>query len=220
MSIRYIPIKDTTECSTSASYLDVLLKLDTNGKLTPQLYMINGTISISPSSTSLTYVVIFQPHLCMVCRLYIATYSLCKSLLGIRSVFTSRQTIDKEVDVTRVSNVSLAGSFLQIVWSLQWYYLPIQPFFGPHAAWYVKPFLTLILTTVHTVYLIWKKGSRRVWSIDRGCSLLHGTWFHLWYIQRSVCAHSLICTSYWIYEIEYCSLFLSFHYNLATSTYL
>jgi hypothetical protein len=30
--------KDTTECSTPASYLDVLLKLDTNGKLTTQLY--------------------------------------------------------------------------------------------------------------------------------------------------------------------------------------
>jgi hypothetical protein len=40
----------------------------------------------------------------------------------------------------------------------------------------VKPFLTLILTTVHTIYPIWKKGSRRVWSIDRGCLLLHGTW--------------------------------------------
>jgi hypothetical protein len=33
-----LEIKDTTECSTSASYLDVLLKLDTNGKLTTQLY--------------------------------------------------------------------------------------------------------------------------------------------------------------------------------------
>jgi hypothetical protein len=35
-----LEFKDTTECSTSASYLDVhvLLKLDTNGKLTTQLY--------------------------------------------------------------------------------------------------------------------------------------------------------------------------------------
>jgi hypothetical protein len=31
-------IKVTTECSTSASYLNKLLKLDTNGKLTTQLY--------------------------------------------------------------------------------------------------------------------------------------------------------------------------------------
>jgi hypothetical protein len=33
-----LEIKDTTECSKSASYLDVLLKLDTNGKLTTPLY--------------------------------------------------------------------------------------------------------------------------------------------------------------------------------------
>ena len=33
-----LEIKDTTECSTFASYLDVLLKLDTNGKITTQLY--------------------------------------------------------------------------------------------------------------------------------------------------------------------------------------
>ena len=33
-----LEIKDSTECSTSASYLDVLLKLDTNGKITTQLY--------------------------------------------------------------------------------------------------------------------------------------------------------------------------------------
>jgi hypothetical protein len=71
--------------------------------------------------------------------------------------------------------------------------------------------MTLILTTVHSVYLIWKKGSPRVWLIYRGCLLLHGTWSHLWYIQRSLYAHSLICTSYRTYEIEYCSLFLSFH---------
>jgi hypothetical protein len=32
-----LEIKDTTNCSTSASYLDVLLKLDTNGKLMTQL---------------------------------------------------------------------------------------------------------------------------------------------------------------------------------------
>jgi hypothetical protein len=33
-----LEMKDTTESSTSASYLDVLLKLDTNGKITTQLY--------------------------------------------------------------------------------------------------------------------------------------------------------------------------------------
>ena len=43
MSIQYIPtneleIKDTTESSMSASYLDILLNIDINGKLTTQLY--------------------------------------------------------------------------------------------------------------------------------------------------------------------------------------
>jgi hypothetical protein len=33
-----LEIKDTTEGSTSASYLDALLTLDTNGKITTQLY--------------------------------------------------------------------------------------------------------------------------------------------------------------------------------------
>jgi hypothetical protein len=33
-----LEIKDTTECSTSALYLDVLLKLDTNGKIATQFY--------------------------------------------------------------------------------------------------------------------------------------------------------------------------------------
>jgi hypothetical protein len=33
-----LEIKDTTESSTSASYLDVLLNIDAGGKLTTQLY--------------------------------------------------------------------------------------------------------------------------------------------------------------------------------------
>jgi hypothetical protein len=33
-----LEIKDTTESSTSASYLDVLLNIDADGKLTTQLY--------------------------------------------------------------------------------------------------------------------------------------------------------------------------------------
>ena len=32
-----LEIKDTTECSTSASYLDVLVKLDTNSRIKTQL---------------------------------------------------------------------------------------------------------------------------------------------------------------------------------------
>jgi hypothetical protein len=50
----------------------------------------------------------------------------------------------------------------------------------------VLHFDTLILTTVHNVYLIKRTVSWQMWSVDRGCLLLLGTWSHLSYIQRSV----------------------------------
>jgi hypothetical protein len=106
--------------------------------------MTNGMISISPSSTSLTYVVIFKLQMHMV-LIHLAADSVCKSLFdmfNIRSVFSSRQSTDKQVDVTEVSTVSFAGSFPKISRSLQWSYLPIQPFVGPHVVWYV-PYLSL-----------------------------------------------------------------------------
>jgi hypothetical protein len=70
--------------------------------------------------------------------IYLAAYSICKSLLEIRSVFSSRQSTYKQVDVTGVSTVSFTDSFPQILWSLQRSYWPIQPFFGPNAFWYVS----------------------------------------------------------------------------------
>jgi hypothetical protein len=72
-------------------------------------------------------------------------------------------------------------------------------------------------TTGRAVYRTWKWGSRRVWLVNRGCLLLHGTWSHHLCIQRSVYAHSLICISYKTNEIDYWSLFLSFHWkNMGT----
>jgi hypothetical protein len=178
--------------------------------------MINGTISISPSSTSLTYVVIFQPHLrmlCIYCSLFVmqelARHTISFYFEAIdwqRSwchkgfkCLAYRQLSANFIVVTTI--LFTHTTFLWATWCLICFI---------HVT-IVKPFLTLILTTVHNVCLLWKKGSRRVWSIDRGCLLLHGTWSHLWYIQRSVYAHPLICFSYWTCEIEYCSLFLSFH---------
>jgi hypothetical protein len=60
-----LEIKDAIESSTSASYLDVLLKLDTNGKITIQLYDKRDDFNFSIVNF-LTYVVIFQLHLHMV----------------------------------------------------------------------------------------------------------------------------------------------------------
>jgi hypothetical protein len=115
-----LEIKDTTECSTSALYLDILLKLDISGKLTTQLYDKWDDFNFSPSSTFLSYVAIFQFHLHM--------------------VFISRSWLNvltKKVEVTGVSTFSFTRSFLQVLWSLQRSSLPIQPFFGPIAVWCV-----------------------------------------------------------------------------------
>jgi hypothetical protein len=175
--------------------------------------MTNGTISISPSSTSLTYVVISQPHLRMVC-----TY---RSLFVMQEL--ARHTISFYFEAVYWQTITCHKGFKFLAYMhLSANVIVVTTILFTHTTFLVatccltrfiaivKPFLILVFTTVHTVYLIWKKGSRRVWSIDRGYSLLHGTWSHLWYIQRSVYAHSLIYISYRTYEIEYCSIFLSF----------
>jgi hypothetical protein len=125
---------------------------------------------------------------------YLAADSVCKGLFDIRSIFSSRQSTDKHVDVTGVSTVSFTGSFLQSLQSLiQCCYLPKQPFFGPHAVWYVSyQSFTNCSWNTDLDYSSYRLPNleigliRRVWPVDRGCFLLHGTWSHLWYIQRSV----------------------------------
>jgi hypothetical protein len=82
-----LEIKETMESSTSASYLDVLLKLDTNGKITTQLYYKQDDFN----------------------------FSIINSLLDIRSVFGSRESTDKQVDVTGVSTGGLAGGRASLI---------------------------------------------------------------------------------------------------------
>jgi hypothetical protein len=164
----------------------------------------SGTISLSPSSTSLTYVVIFQPHLRMVCiyRSLFVMQELARHTISFWFEAVYWQTSWCEKGFRCVAYRQFSANFMVVTTIL---------FTHTNFLWatcclicfiiIVKPFLTLISTTVHTVYLIWKKGPRRVWSINRGCLLLHGTWSHAWYIQRSVYAHSLICFSYRTYGI-------------------
>jgi hypothetical protein len=45
--------------------------------------------------------------------------SICKGLLYIRSVFESKQTTDRQVDVTVISTVSFDVSVSQVLWPLQ-----------------------------------------------------------------------------------------------------
>jgi hypothetical protein len=92
----------------------------------------NETISISPSSTFLTYVAIFQFHQHMVfisCR----CFGMREIVWHMISFFYSRYSTDKQGFL-----VSFTGSFPQIVRSLQRSRLPIQPSFRPNAVWCVS----------------------------------------------------------------------------------
>jgi hypothetical protein len=92
--------------------------LDTNGKITSQLC----------DERNFNFSIVNFPCLCSnipaspaygVYTRYLAADLVCKSLFDIRSVFSSRQSTEKQLDVTGVSTVSFAGSFPQILWSLQ-----------------------------------------------------------------------------------------------------
>jgi hypothetical protein len=63
-----------------------------------------------------------------------------KGFFDIRSVFNSRQSTDKQVDVRGDSTVSFTRSFPQNLLYLQWSGLPIhvQPFFRSNAVWCVS----------------------------------------------------------------------------------
>jgi hypothetical protein len=167
--------------------------------------MINGRISNSPSSTSFTYVVIFQPHLRTVCiyRSLLFMQELARHTISFyfEAIYWQRSWCHKVFKCLAYRHLSanfmVVTTILFTQTTFLWATCCLICFIT-----IVKPFLTLILTTVHTVYLIWKKGSQRVWSIDRGCLLLHGTWSHFWYIERFRVSHSLICISYWTYENE------------------
>jgi hypothetical protein len=93
MSILYTPseleIKDTTESSTSASYLDVLLNINADRKLATQLY---------DKRDDFNFAIVSFPYTCICSNIplspadggiYISTDSICKGLLYIRSVLES-----------------------------------------------------------------------------------------------------------------------------------
>jgi hypothetical protein len=61
-----LEIKDTTESDKSASYIDILLNIDSKGRLTTKLYDKGYDLTLL-SSTSLFSVLIYHFHLLMVC---------------------------------------------------------------------------------------------------------------------------------------------------------
>jgi hypothetical protein len=65
-----LEIKDTTECSTSALYLDRLLKLDTNCKLTIQIYDKRDDLNVSIVNF-LTYMYVAISYLLLIWRIIV-----------------------------------------------------------------------------------------------------------------------------------------------------
>jgi hypothetical protein len=61
--------------------------------------------------------------------------------------------------------------------------------------------------------MIMELGSWRVWSMNRGCLLLLGTWSHLRYVCWSMLAHLfyLTCNTYLYFETDYSLISLLFH---------
>jgi hypothetical protein len=143
----------------------------------------------------------------------------CKSLFDIRSVFDSRQSTDKQDDITGISTVSFTGSFPQILQSLQRPSLPIQPSFRPKIVWCVitiiKPFLIhscwLRFIPFRTIYLNQNYGAQG--RCDRSIGDAYSSWAPdpTSGLPRGPCLlHSQICISYMTYEINYCSFLCYF----------
>jgi hypothetical protein len=169
-----LEIEDTSECSTSASCLDVVLKLDTNGKLSTQLYDKRDDFNFSivnfpylcsniPASSAYGVYISQLIRYARACSAYVISFYF-------EAIYWQRSWCHKGFKC--LAYRQLSANFMVVTTTLfthttfLWATCCVICFIT-----IVKPFLTLILTTVHTVYLIWKKGSRRLWSIDRGCSM-------------------------------------------------
>jgi hypothetical protein len=187
-----LEIIDITECYRSASYLDKIWKLDTKGKLTTQrkgerddfnFSMANCPYLCNNIPISLHWYGVYISQLIMYARAW-STYDYY--------FFYSRQSTDKQVDVTEVSTVSLTGSF-SLLRLLQQSSLLIQHSFRPNSVLCVSYYMLsrfwytdLDYVSNHLPEL--ELGLTAGVTVNRVCLLLLGTWSHLCYIQRSVCA--------------------------------
>jgi hypothetical protein len=121
----------TTGSSVSASYLDVLLWLDTSGNVAARLCGRRGGFNFSIVGFPCLCGDVPASPACGVCEC-IAACSMCGSLTDVQSFFGSGRSAGRRVGVAWVSAVSFAGGFPRVLWSLQQSCLLMQPFFGPH----------------------------------------------------------------------------------------
>jgi hypothetical protein len=137
-----LEIKVTTESSTSVSYLDVLLKLDTNGKITTQLYDKQDDFNFS---------IVNFPYLCSnipaspAYGVYVSQLIRYARACLIYDQFLVQNSLLTNNLMSQGFQMSRLQGFPQILWSLQRFYLLIQPFFGPQAICFI-PIAKLFLT--------------------------------------------------------------------------
>jgi hypothetical protein len=81
---------ETTESDISASYLDILINIDSNSRMKTISYDFNSANVISPFICC--YIPLPPPHGC-------AIDSIRKSMVCVRDLFKVRPTSDKKVDV-------------------------------------------------------------------------------------------------------------------------
>jgi hypothetical protein len=119
-------IKDTTECSTSALYLDVLLKLDANGKITIQLYDKRDDFNFSIVNLPNLYSNIPASPACSAYISQLIRYARACSTYDQFSVRDSLLT-------NKLMSQGFQLSRLQTGFSKFYGRYNDQPFFGPHA---------------------------------------------------------------------------------------
>jgi hypothetical protein len=115
-------------------YLNIL-KLDTNGKITIQLYDKRNDFNLA---------IVNFPYLCSNIPASPAYGYIYRSLFDMQEL--ARHTISFKFKAIywqiswcrRGFNCIVYRQLPQFLWSIQRSYLPIQHFFGPHAVWYVS----------------------------------------------------------------------------------
>jgi hypothetical protein len=113
-----LEIKDTTESDISASYLNILPNIDSNGRLTTTLYDKRDDFNFAiVKFRFLCSSYEYTTFACLWC-VYLPVDSICKSMVCVWEHFKARLTTDKKVDVAGLKRISFKVVISEIPWSL------------------------------------------------------------------------------------------------------
>jgi hypothetical protein len=125
-----LEINDTTKCSISALYLHILLKVDTDGKVTDQLYDKGHDFNF--------YIVIF-PYMCCNNEYHSPVAKYIVTCLKIQILIELTREKSKFYKlIAKWKNVSLMHSFIFFIGSFSFHilFLGFQTFFLPEYHWW------------------------------------------------------------------------------------